>query len=79
MLDLRDKRKNMPGHFSCGQQQRVAIARTLITKPAIILAEEPDGNLDSQTSADASGLLTLGPGLKESAQRAEKFFISRAG
>lgn len=57
MLDLGDKLKNMPGHLSGGQQQRVAIARALITKPAIILADEPTGNLDSKTSADVLGLL----------------------
>ena len=56
LLGLEDKLKNMPNNLS-GQQQRVAIARALITKPAIVLADEPTGNLDSKTSAEVLGLI----------------------
>ena len=57
MLGLEEKLDSMPNTLSGGQQQRVAIARAIITKPAIILADEPTGNLDSKTSQDVLGLM----------------------
>lgn len=58
-LGLSSKVNNLPSQLSGGQQQRVAIARALASKPAIILADEPTGNLDSRTSLDVLGLLKV--------------------
>ena len=59
VLGLEAKLQNLPNNLSGGQQQRVAIARALAAKPAIILADEPTGNLDSRTSQDVMGLLKV--------------------
>lgn len=59
MLGLSTKLQNLPNNLSGGQQQRVAIARALAAKPAIILADEPTGNLDSKTSQDVLSLLKV--------------------
>ncbi|MBU9727237.1 ABC transporter ATP-binding protein [Diplocloster modestus] len=59
LLGLNEKLYHMPNHLSGGQQQRVAIARALASKPSIVLADEPTGNLDSRTSDDVIGLLKM--------------------
>lgn len=58
-LGLKSKLQNLPNNLSGGQQQRVAIARALAAKPAIILADEPTGNLDSRTSQDVMSLMKV--------------------
>ena len=57
VLGLKDRRRHLPGQLSGGQQQRVAIGRALITKPKMVLADEPTGNLDSKNSQDVMELL----------------------
>ena len=68
-LNLENRRKHLPSQLSGGQQQRVAIGRALITKPSIILADEPTGHLDSQNSNEVIALL------KDAARRYEQTII----
>lgn len=57
VLNLKERRQHLPSELSGGQQQRVAIGRALITRPALILADEPTGNLDTQNSSEVITLL----------------------
>lgn len=69
VLNLENRRKHLPSQLSGGQQQRVAIGRALITRPNIILADEPTGNLDSKNSSEVIALL------KDAARRYEQTII----
>ncbi|MDK2587221.1 ABC transporter ATP-binding protein [Romboutsia sedimentorum] len=69
VLNLKERRNHLPSQLSGGQQQRVAIGRALITRPSIILADEPTGNLDTQNSSE---VITL---LKEAAKKYEQTII----
>ena len=69
VLNLKDRRNYLPSQLSCGQQQRVAIGRALITRPALILADEPTGNLDTQNSSEVIALL------KEASKKYEQTII----
>lgn len=69
VLNLKDRRHHFPGQLSGGQQQRAAIGRALITRPSLILADEPTGNLDSQNSSEVIALL------KEASKKYEQTII----
>lgn len=69
VLNLKDRRRHLPNQLSGGQQQRVAIGRALLTRPSLILADEPTGNLDSQNSSEVIALL------KEASKKYEQTII----
>lgn len=69
VLNLKERRNHLPSQLSGGQQQRVAIGRALITRPALLLADEPTGNLDSQNSSEVIALL------KEASRKYEQTII----
>ena len=69
VLNLKERRNHLPNQLSGGQQQRVAIGRALITRPALILADEPTGNLDSRNSSEVIALL------KEASKKYEQTII----
>ncbi|CDI50082.1 ABC transporter ATP-binding protein [Clostridium tetani] len=69
VLNLKERRNHLPSQLSGGQQQRIAIGRALITRPSLILADEPTGNLDTQNSSEVIALL------KEAAKKYEQTIV----